>query len=97
MKSRAVVVAVTVLALAVTGAACFGCAHSHRRQDWRNPPQVCASDAECHGGKCAIELGASQGTCSGGTLPALPPAQSGDGGTRAPGPSIQPSSSDIRI
>ena len=76
----------------------FGCGHPQKRTDWRTPPQTCASDDECQGGKCAMPLGASQGTCSGGSLPPLPPAQS-DGGTRPPGPAptIQPSSSDIQI
>ena len=102
MKSehRHVVLAVVaVVVLAFAGAATFGCAHPQRRNDWRSPPRACASDDGCHGGKCAIEMGASQGTCSGGSLPSLPPGGGTDGGTRPPGPapSIQPSSSDIQI
>jgi hypothetical protein len=95
-----VLVALVTGAFGLAGLASFGCSgHSPRRTDWRHPPQACASDADCHGGTCAIEMGASQGTCAGGSLPALPPAPGADGGTRppGPGPSIQPSSTDIQI
>jgi hypothetical protein len=88
-----------VLAVVMAGSVVFACSHPQKRTDWRTPPQTCASDDDCHGGKCAMPLGASQGTCSGGSsLPPLPPGQS-DGGTHPPGPAptIQPSSSDIQI
>ncbi len=99
--SNAVAVAVVLAASAFVALATFGCAHPQKRNDWRtpSPPMACKSDADCRGGACAIELGASQGTCS--------PASGapGDGGAPglntpsgpSPAPSVQPSPSDIQI
>jgi hypothetical protein len=76
------------------------CAHPQRRNDWRtpSPPMACGTDADCRGGTCAIELGASKGTCS---APAGSPGSPADAGAPAngpnPGPNVQPSSSDIQI
>lgn len=101
MKPRHAFAALAVSLVALVALAAGGCAHPQRRNDWRTPapPSACKSDADCRGGTCAIELGASQGTCS-------PPAGGssgapGDGGIPGPGPSpgpnVQPSSSDIQI
>lgn len=97
-----VTVAVAVVVLAALAALMVsGCVHPQKRTDWRNPApaSLCRSDADCRGGTCAIELGASQGTCSppeGGSS-----GMPGDGGAPNPGlnpgPNVQPSPSDIQI
>src|SRR4051794_23074094 len=101
----AALVSFTALAALASLVAATGCAHPQKRTDWRNPSpsmqgHACTSDADCHGGTCAIELGASQGTCSGpadGSSSGAP----ADGGAPSqapnPGPNVQPSSSDIQI
>jgi hypothetical protein len=78
-------------------AAC-ACVHAQHRNDWRNPPRACTAEEPCPDGTCAIPMGASEGTCSGATLPPLPPHEV-DGGARPSGPpsTIQPSSTDIHI
>jgi hypothetical protein len=86
-------VLVAAFSLALAGA----CSRPQRRTDWRSPspPAACTSDADCPGGACAIELGASQGSCG----PASPLHPAVDAG--APGvpthPAIQPSPGDIQI
>ena len=87
---------VLVLAIGAVGAitAC-----NHREQsNWRTPSPAaatCASDADCPGSSCSIEMGASQGTCA----PAdLGPSHGGDaGGGPRPGPDVKPSPTDIQI
>jgi len=99
--ARVAVAVVVLAALAALAVGVGGCTHPQKRTDWRNPapPMLCRSDADCRGGTCAIELGASQGTCS-------PPAEGssgtpGDGGAPnpglTPGPNVQPSPSDIQL
>ena len=98
LTSLASLASLACLATLVTA---VGCAHPQKRTDWRNPAPAaaCKSDADCHGGTCAMDLGAAQGTCS-----APNDGSSGapnDGGTPNPGPNpgpnVQPSSSDIQI
>jgi hypothetical protein len=91
-----------VLLVALAALMVCGCAHPQKRNDWRNPapPMACTSDADCRGGTCAMELGASQGTCSpaGGSSGA--PADGGapsPGLNPGPGPNVQPSPSDIQL
>ena len=92
--------AASVLTLSLT-LSLAGCAHPQKRNDWRtpSPPMACTTDADCRGGTCAIELGASQGTCS--APPGGAPGMPGDGGAPSngpnPGPNVQPSSNDIQI
>jgi hypothetical protein len=99
--ARAVVAFIAVVAVAAALALSLAaCAHPQKRNDWRtpSPPMACTTDADCRGGTCAIELGASQGTCS---APAGSQGTPGDGGAPVngpnPGPNVQPSSSDIQI
>ena len=104
MKPRHASTAAAAIVLAAASAfvalATLGCAHPQKRNDWHtpSPPMTCTSDADCRGGVCAIEIGASQGTCgpAGGS-----PGAPGDGGAPglgpAPAPSVQPSPSDIQI
>lgn len=86
-------------ALAIALAGIAACTPRHPRHDWRSPATraPCASDGDCPNGTCAIELGASQGTCA----PASPqPLPGSDGGTRptpAPGLNVQPSPNDIQL
>lgn len=77
------------------------CAPRQKRADWRTPAShaatPCASDSDCPNGTCAIEIGATQGTCSPADLAPLPGP---DGGTRQGppvGPTVQPSPNDIKI
>ena len=75
------------------------CTHNPHRNDWRAPaaPTTCTMDADCHGGTCAIEVGASQGTCS---APSFAPGAGADGGAApgtSPGPNVQPLSTDIQL
>jgi hypothetical protein len=82
--------------------ACIGaCGPRQKRGDWRSPPPptACASDTDCPGGACAIELGASQGTCGPASSQGSPGEGEEDGGARRllPGPSVQPSPNDIQI
>jgi hypothetical protein len=91
--SLAAVLALLVLAVVVTGCA------RQKQDDWRSPsqPLPCASDADCHGGSCTIEVGAKQGVCSGAkVLPLLPAVDAGPA-SPSPGPNVQPSPSDIQI
>lgn len=77
-----------------------GCQPRQKRNDWRNPATphaTCTTDTDCPGGTCAIELGATQGTCSGTALPPLPPADAGARPGSHPLPNIQPSPSDIKL
>jgi hypothetical protein len=92
-----------LLVLAAAGTvALVACGGTHRRNnDWRAlpPATACASDADCGGGPCAIEMGATKGTCQ--PVDLVAPAHGGDGGARpspsGPPPLIQPSPSDIQI
>ncbi len=100
LRHASVAIAVVLGALAASLAA-LGCAHPQKRYDWHNPspPMACTTDADCRGGTCGIELGASQGRCS----PAAGSPGAGDGGAPnpglvpGPGPNVQPSSTDIQI
>ena len=101
----------TVAALAFALVAASGCNKPQRQNDWRSPsntdpsrrpapPASCTTDADCAAshGTCAIELGATQGTCT--TPPGLAPAPRGDGGSapvQPAVPNIQPSPSDIHL
>lgn len=92
---RLALVALVVLALASMAA----CIPRQKRTDWRSPAPraACASDTDCPGSTCAIELGATQGTCSGAPLPALPDADGGARPSSHPPVNIQPSASDIKL
>lgn len=77
------------------------CSPRQKRTDWRTPAThastPCESDSDCPNGTCAVEIGATKGTCSPANLAPLPGA---DGGTRPgppAGPSVQPSPNDIQI
>ncbi len=107
MKPRRIGLAV-VAVLGIAGV--LACRPPRDRSDWRAPagvPRSCATDADCPGGTaCAIELGATQGTCTpdgdGGVYP-YGPARGGEGGLPRPrGPQpppfdVQPSPGDINI
>jgi hypothetical protein len=77
------------------------CGPRQKRGDWRSPPAPtpCASDTDCPGGACAIELGASQGTCGPASSQSAPGEGEDDGGAPGlqPAPIVQPSPSDIQI
>ena len=91
---------VLALSLCLVFACVFACNQQQKRNDWRSPapPTACASDADCKGGTCAIELGATQGTCSGsGALPPLPGADGGASPGSPNGPNVQPSPNDIHL
>lgn len=102
MKLHYAFVGLTFVAVLTSLSACYS---RQKRSDWRSPAlrAPCASDADCPGGSCVIELGASQGMCN-PTLPVLPDANAGgaDGGDAGdegapPAPVIQPSPNDIHI
>ena len=99
MKRRLPVLAGALAASFVTVLLVVGCGGRQHRTDWRHPARPCSTDDECNGGTCVVAPDATQATCTGGTLPSLPPAAGPDGGSRpsGPPPSIQPSSSDIQL
>ncbi len=109
MKPRHASVATGLALVMLVGSGALGalgCAHPQKRNDWRtpSPPMTCTSDADCHGGSCAIELGASQqGTCSSPGSRGGSSGAPGDGGaphpgqSPQPGPNVQPSPNDIQI
>ena len=72
MRSRRLAAGLCLgLGLPLVAAALAACHPPRSRYDWRTPyPQVpCSSDADCSGGgQCVMELGASQGTCSGASV-----------------------------
>jgi hypothetical protein len=96
-----------VIAVIAVAAGLVACGGTHRRGDWHKPSpaagpaSACATDADCQGAPCAIELGATQGTCQPVDLVGPPGPHRADGGAHPlpPGhpPLIQPSPSDIQI
>ena len=96
MKSVGVVLAFSLGLVAVAA-----CKHP-QQSNWRSPapaPMPCASDADCGGAQCTIEMGASQGTCApvGGAAP-MHGGDAGSGPHLGPaGPDVRPSPNDIQI
>ncbi|MBS2018228.1 MAG: hypothetical protein JST00_35490 [Deltaproteobacteria bacterium] len=107
--------ALFVFVMFAVSVATVACRPPRDRSDWRAPvtARPCKADTDCPAGSsCAIELGASQGTCFdpdagagsstypyGPRGPDSPGPDGGAGPQRAPGPPInaQPQPGDINI
>ncbi|MDB4943873.1 MAG: hypothetical protein JWP97_3407 [Labilithrix sp.] len=88
-------------------AACSACSPAPHEFQSRHPSGAgaCTSDEQCIGGQCMVPPGATQGQCSAGSQPAVPPhSQSpgrrpgrGQDGGSPQGPAIQPGPNDIQL